>query len=302
MAKQALAQPRAEAEKKLFEKADQGPRPLKDVPELAAALVGIGGLNQIDALLADPPIKRDGADLVSSVTVPKEVTAISAGYTAVAIGLLLPAVQKVREAAARAQGSNNLKQIGLAMHNYHDSYGHLPTAAIHDKAGKPLLSWRVTILPFIEQDNLYRQFKLDEPWDSEHNKKLIPLMPKTYASPRVAPEEGKTVYKVFTGKNTPFNGVRGSRFPATFTDGTSNTILAVEGGEPVIWTKPDDIPFDSTKPVPKLELATGVKQISILLADGSVRAIDLGRIKGDVLKLLIQPNDGMVIPWEEIDR
>src|SRR5438132_8532158 len=88
---------------------------------------------------------------------------------AILIGLLLPAVQKVREAAGRAQSQNNLKQIALAVHNYHDVYGHFPQD-ITDKNGKPILSWRVAILPFIEQDNVYKMFKLDEPWDSENNK------------------------------------------------------------------------------------------------------------------------------------
>ncbi len=78
---------------------------------------------------------------------------------------------------------NNLKYIGLAMHNYLDANSHFPPAASVDKAGKPLLSWRVMILPYIDQDQLYKQFHLDEPWDSEHNKKLIDKMPQIYASP-----------------------------------------------------------------------------------------------------------------------
>src|SRR5260370_37344826 len=107
------------------------------------------------------------------------------------------------------KSSNNLKQIGLAMHNYEGVYRTIPPSAICDKNGKPLLSWRVAILPYIEQDNLYRQFNLDEPWDSENNKKLIPLMPRTYASPLAPTEEGKTYYKVFGGG--------GANFDRTFT-------------------------------------------------------------------------------------
>ena len=95
------------------------------------------------------------------------------------------------------------------MHNYESAYGKLPPAAIVDRKGKKLLSWRVMILPYIEQDNLYRQFKLDEPWDSEHNKKLIPLMPKVYADPRGPAEPGKTYYKVFVGKDAGFDWVKG---------------------------------------------------------------------------------------------
>ncbi len=116
------------------------------------------------------------------------------------IALLLPAVQAVREAARRAQCTNNLKQIGLALHNYHSATNGFPAAAITSKDGKPLLSWRVAILPFIEQQNLYNEFHLDEAWDSPHNKALIARMPKTYLCP-TAPvrQEGTTTYKAFVG-------------------------------------------------------------------------------------------------------
>ena len=70
---------------------------------------------------------------------------------AILIGLLLPAVQKVREAAARVQCTSNLKQIGIALHSYHDAHKAFPAAATYDPQGKPLLSWRVALLPYIEQ-------------------------------------------------------------------------------------------------------------------------------------------------------
>ncbi len=88
-----------------------------------------------------------------------------------------------------------MKQFGLALHNYYDTNHCLPPAPLVDAKGKPLLSWRVAILPFLEQDNLYRQFKLDEPWDSEHNKKLISKMPKIYQGLNAKlNSEFKTVY------------------------------------------------------------------------------------------------------------
>src|SRR5262245_59728137 len=83
--------------------------------------------------------------------------------------------------AHRRTSQNNLKMVRLAMHNFHDAMGRFPAATAYAKNGKPLLSWRVAILPYIEEDALYRQFKLDEPWDSPHNKKLIAKMPKIYA-------------------------------------------------------------------------------------------------------------------------
>ena len=95
-------------------------------------------------------------------------------------------------ASARARSQNNLKQIGLALHNYHDIYGVLPAAAIVDKKGKPLLSWRVAILPYVEQDNLYKQFRLDEPWDSPHNLALAKMRVKVYELPYVEEKPGET--------------------------------------------------------------------------------------------------------------
>jgi len=105
------------------------------------------------------------------------------------------------DAAARAQIAENLKQLGIGLHNYHDTYTILPTAAIYGKDGKALLSWRVAILPFIEHDDLYKQFKLDEPWDSEHNKKLIEKMPRTFApAGSQAEKDHETHYQGFVGK------------------------------------------------------------------------------------------------------
>ena len=99
------------------------------------------------------------------------------------IALFLPAVRSAREAARRAQCTNNLKQIGLALFNYEDIQGRLPAAAIADKDGRPLLSWRVAILPYLECSSLYSKFHLDEPWDSPSNLALLESMPLVYACP-----------------------------------------------------------------------------------------------------------------------
>ncbi len=291
MARVALTKSRQEAEAALYKKDAKGPRPLNELPEALGAVAALGGINTLDELLADPPVKRDGTALAADATLPTWATGYVA-LSAVSAGLLLPAVQKVREAAARAQSQNNMKQIGLAMHNYHDVNGRLPAAAIVDKKGKKLLSWRVTILPYIEQDNLYKQFHLDEPWDSEHNKKLIPMMPKTYADPRQLAGPGETYYKVFVGKDAGFDWVQGRRLPADFPDGTSNTIMTVAAGDPVIWTKPEDIEFDSEKDPPDLTKPFGT--ILVGLFDGSVRTLN-PKISKETLKHAIMRNDGMVL-------
>jgi hypothetical protein len=174
--------------------------------------------------------------------------------------------------AQRVQCSNNLRQIGLALHNYHDAYLKFPAAATFDKNGKPLLGWRVHILPFLEQEQLYREFHLDEPWDSEHNKKLIPRMPAVYRCPsQKLTEAGKTTYLAPIGEKTMFSGgATGTRF-ADVTDGTSNTIFIVDANDEhaVTWTKPDDLKYDSKKPLEGL-LGKHPGFFTILMADGSV--------------------------------
>ncbi|WP_406697408.1 DUF1559 domain-containing protein [Singulisphaera sp. Ch08] len=153
-------------------------------------------------------------------------------------------IRKAREAARRSQCINNLKQIGLAMHNYHAAYNTFPPAYSATKDGKPLLSWRVHILPYLEQQSLYKQFKLDEPWDSANNKALISRMPPMLACPsgsRKLAGEGKTTYLTPRGADTIFPGKTGIRLQE-ITDGTSNTIMVIEANDDsaVTWTKPDD--------------------------------------------------------------
>jgi Protein of unknown function (DUF1559) len=194
------------------------------------------------------------------------------GSVGVMTALLLPAVQAAREAARRASSANNLKQIGLAMLNYESAYGKLPARAIRDKQGKPLLSWRVAMLPYLEQDTLYKQFRRDEPWDSEHNRKLIARMPAVYRSPNQTSAPGTTVYLVPDGEGTMFGGKDGLRI-AQIRDGTSNTIMAVEADndQAVPWTKPDDLKVDAKNPLKGLgHLHPAV--FHVLMGDGSVRA------------------------------
>jgi prepilin-type processing-associated H-X9-DG protein len=213
----------------------------------------------------------------------------------VTVALLLPAVQSAREAARRAQCTNNLKQIALAFHNYHSANNKFPPAAIADKDDKPLLSWRVAILPYIEQQALYEQFHLDEPWDSPHNKALISMMPPTYACPTAKLQPGKTTYRVFKGKGAGFEGKDGLGL-AEFTDGTSNTLLVVEAPEAVDWTKPDDLKFDPDpeKALPNLKSKVHPGGFNAAFCDGSVRFIK-DSIDKMVLRALITRNGGEVI-------
>lgn len=199
-----------------------------------------------------------------------------------------------RTAAMRADAEKDLQQIGLALHNHHDTMGAFPTAIV-DKAGKPLLSWRVAILPFIEQDNLYKAFKLDEPWDSPTNKALITKMPKQFAPPKMD-TFGYTFYRGFSGPGTWLPPAAGPRPQATriasIFDGTINTILVAEAAEAVIWTKPEEMEFAPGKP-PAIGgvFASGTH---VLFADGSVKFLRKS-LDPTTLSNLIQIADGNIV-------
>jgi hypothetical protein len=232
-----------------------------------------------------------------SVPGPSIGTAVPVG-----IGIAVPAVISARKAARRAQSSNQMKQIGLALLMYEEAHKTFPPAYKADKNGKPLLSWRVFILPYIEGQSLYEEFHLDEPWDSPHNKKLITRMPSCYRSPNSKlGGQGKTNYLTVRGKDTIFSGEDGVG-PADVTDGMSNTIMTVEASDAkaVIWTKPDDFEYDEKDPLKGL---VGLQPDGFIagFSDGSVRFIS-SSIKPRTLKLLFTRNDGEPINQSELDR
>ena len=205
--------------------------------------------------------------------------------------------------AMRMRSQNHLKMIGLGMHSANDANGFTP-AGFYGPDGKIGLSWRVAILPYIEENQLYKQFKLDEPWDSDHNKKLIPMMPKVYGPPdKDINTNGHTYLRAFAGNgafmplNTTTKGQAGQMARGTklweVADGTSNTLMVVEAAEAVIWTKPDELEFKPDGPLPKLG---GVFRdgMNVLLCDGSTRWVK-GEIPPATLKALITTSGGEVI-------
>jgi prepilin-type processing-associated H-X9-DG protein len=230
-----------------------------------------------------------GIETVSYQTLPGN---LGASTMPVLVGLLVPAVQKVREAAQRVSSTNNMKQIGIAMHNYADTYrGTFPPAYRVGKDGKPLLSWRVLILPYLEQQALYNEFHLDEPWDSPHNMKLMERMPKIYRSPASGARPGMTNYLTVRGRDTAFTGAKGVGF-AEITDGLSYTIMVVEASDrkAVPWTKPDDFPYDERNPLDGLVGLTA-GGFNALFCDGSVRFISAA-VDPKVLRYMFLRNDG----------
>jgi hypothetical protein len=213
----------------------------------------------------------------------------------VLVALLLPAVQAAREAARRNHSMNNMKNIMLAFHNHHDTKRGFPAHAIYNDEGKPLLSWRVQILPYIEQQELYAQFHLDEPWDSEHNKALIARMPEVYKNPNAKLDDGKTNYLAVVGKECFMDGTEKGVQIQHVTDGTSNTIAVVEADldKAVEWTKPDDFQFDPNNPTAGLGHVRPGGWIAGFV-DGSVQFISSG-IDPNIVKAMFTRGGGEVV-------
>lgn len=226
----------------------------------------------------------------------------SLGSTAPFIASLsIPAAISARKAARRMQAQGQMRQITLALHNYHDVHKGFPAAYSTDKDGKPLLSWRVHILPYLEEKALYDRFHLDEPWDSDHNKKLIEAMPRIYRSPASKSKPGHTNFLAIRGENAVFvppeGDQKGRETPigtrlADIKDGASNTIITVEGNDSAVvpWTKPDDFAAGQKEP---LKTLTGLHGSGFVagFADGSVR-YGYGSVSTGNLKLLFDRRDG----------
>jgi Protein of unknown function (DUF1559) len=128
------------------------------------------------------------------------------------------------------------------------------------RTAKPLLSWRVALLPYLGREELFRQFRLDEPWDSPHNLALADQMPDVYGLPWLVDYRelpNLTCFQVFVGPGAAFEGSTGIS-SRDFADGVSNTILVGTAEQPVLWTKPVDLEFRADGPLPKLKvLPTG---------------------------------------------
>jgi RNA polymerase sigma factor (sigma-70 family) len=237
-----------------------------------------------------------------------------------------PAV-RVANSAQRKRSLENLKKLILAVHKYCETTdGHLP-ADIRDKDGKPLLSWRVALLPFLEQEALHREFRLTEPWDSEHNLKLLAKMPDVLRVGFEPKDATYTYYQVFSGIDTPFGptrlvmdgpaggsgggppspgpgGTGGAAPPKDVVrqmpiklnqiwDGASNTFGIVEAGPAVAWTKPADIAWDAKKPM-KAEWPFA-NAIHVSMLDGQTFAMKPD-VDPESLSRLVQMNDGFVVP------
>jgi hypothetical protein len=265
-------------------------------------------LGEVEEALHAAPIERKGNTVRVAAALPVTLDALKDKAKLAVKDQLKDS--KVLQARRRAVSSNNLKQIVLALHAHHDTYKMMPPQAICDANGKPLLSWRVAILPFIEQGPLYQQFRLGEPWDSEHNIKLLNDMPPIYAPPGMKTKEPYTTfYQGFVGPDAGFElrpvankqlfGASGMSIARDFPDGTSNVWLVAEAAEPVPWSKPVDIRYDPKGPVPKLggPFAPG---FHAGFADGVVRYYPRP-LRDEALRIVITRSNGIPRPPEVHD-
>ncbi len=215
-------------------------------------------------------------------------------------------VRELMSIRGSTQSANSLKQVALALHNYAAAYKHFPPQSLVDEKGNRLLSWRVLILPFLGEQELYDKFHLDEPWNSPHNIKLASSIPKTYATNTTVAgnlqAEGlmKTRIVAPMTKDSAFGRPGEPVWFKDLTDGTSNTLWFVETSEKnsVVWTKPEDLPIDISNPVVSI---IGDERDGFLggMVDGSVRFYSAEN-RAEVINALLTIDGGEVIDHDEL--
>jgi beta-lactamase regulating signal transducer with metallopeptidase domain len=266
------------------------------LPGLKARMQNQGGPKAPAALLAIAGEVIHAAKVERSGKTVHLKSSTDADLAAIIKNVLIPAGQDARAAARRAASMNNMKQLMLAMHNYAQAHGdRFPPAVVIGPDGKTPHSWRVELLPYLGQAPLYNEYKMDEPWDSPANRKVLEACPKLFTFPGSEPGNTNSAYFALTGPETimPSDG-KGVEF-REITDGTSNTIAFVEAQRDIPWTKPEDIPFDSKQPPPKLGgFFPEAAGFNVTLADGSVRFIK-DSINPLMLRALITKAGGEVI-------
>jgi hypothetical protein len=297
LARAGLSQPIDELEKMLraHDKASAA-----DLPENFGMLVAVGFLRELDTLLKEAPVNRQGLGVQFALTYKKQA---SAPLLLAGVGSAFMAARSVPaffDSDGRIPGKKDpieehLRTLAQALDKYRDERGAYPPPAIYDREGRPVLSWRVALLPYLGEESLYKSFKLDEPWDSLHNKRLLKRFPKAlqvvndgrtnyylYSAGR-----WKTTTQVFAGENTVFEGTKGVRK----TDVTRKAILLarVSTESEVYWTKPADIAYAADKPLPNLYGRFG-DRFQVLLTDGTYQTIDKSMNEA-AIRALIERSD-----------
>jgi hypothetical protein len=168
------------------------------------------------------------------------------------------------------------------------------------KNGKPLLSWRVMLLPYLDESDLYKEFRLDEAWDSPHNKKLLKKMPKVFAPAHGKVKAYSTYYQVFVGGGAGFEAAKPLRYPAAYSDGLANTIMLTEAAKAVPWTKPADLAYDPNKKLPKLG-GTFPDGFHVAMLNGSVRYFRRNFDEAE-MRHVITREGGEIMDFRKLDR
>lgn len=233
-------------------------------------------------------------------TMSRPFTSQTLGNPAALVGStsLLDALSPVR--ARRVQSTHKLKQIGLALHNHHDTFRKFPDEAIRGDREKPLLSWRVKLLPFVGERALFDRFRMNESWDSPHNRSLIEEMPSVFKVPGLDLEAGQTTYVGIVGAGTMFDPGRDGMAMHEITDGTSNTLMVAEAApeSAVIWTKPDDLTLNEDDARIGLHGARRGGFLG-LLADGSVQFLS-EQLPSETVRQMSIRNDGVAVNFRRV--
>jgi len=211
--------------------------------------------------------------------------------------LLMPAIDAAREAARRVDCQNNMKQISIALLNYQDTHKTFPPAITTDSQGAPMHSWRVYLLPFLQQEHLYAHYRFDEPWNGPNNSRLMSQCPEVFRCSSDHGGANSCSYRVVMGESTPWGVDRSSR-PADITDGMSNTIAFVEVKDSTSnWLEPQELDFDS---LPKQLNAPGgigsnhPHAANAAMFDGSVRLLEEDVVDQETLEFMLRGNDGYI--------
>lgn len=230
--------------------------------------------------------------------------AVSAVILLIVAALLIPAVSSALGAGRRSACRKRLKQLGLALHNYHETWGCFPPAYIADNTGRPMHSWRVLILPQLERPDLYLRYRFDEPWDGPNNRKLHAEIVEEFHCPSDG-TSGDANYLAIVGPGAAWLGTESRRL-SDFTDGESQTILVAEVADSgIVWCEPRDLHVSQMSRTINGDLGQGISShheegAQVLRADGSAWFIDES-LSPTILNAVLSPSGGEPIDWEIFD-
>jgi hypothetical protein len=199
----------------------------------------------------------------------------------VGAGLIWWQLYERRSAAYADRCRANLSRISQALHAYHNQYGMFPPAYFAGPEGQPAHSWRVLLLPFLGEQNLYEQYRFDEPWDGPHNRSLLDKMPDVYACPAATRNRTSTTnYRAVVGRATAWPEKHSARLE-DIRDDIAETIHVVESANPTIaWLEPRDVIAWHARYRYGMSSAHGrAREFFVVMVDGTTRLItrDLSR-------------------------